>query len=190
MKKLLVALFIVGLIGGCGVFGDDGSDEEQFKSYTIGTWEITQPEKGEWKGGDIMNKANPTTSAIGDTLVVTDTESHSITITDDPQNEGVVHFTYIDSMLTSTTYDTTNWDFGAHDYTFNIEEIGIAGIDTDLNSERYKRTIGLYYIGTPAGHDPIEMINTNYNEDGSVFKAYKFNLEGMGETILEVCNDC
>jgi hypothetical protein len=85
MKRLFLSIFVVALIAGCGIFGNDGSDK-------FGAWEKVSADRGEYRGiGDSKGKVQMISKSNGystsadtiqiDTSYVNSEQELSISIT-------------------------------------------------------------------------------------------------------------
>lgn len=91
------------LLSGCNIFGDDGSDleENKFKSYTIGDFEITSENRGEYIGSEKSKAMPKMSSSEFDTVDIYGPNDFAFNIVNDTTERGRFSFFFTDSTVST-----------------------------------------------------------------------------------------
>lgn len=169
-------LFVVGLFIGLSCSSSTSADtEDEFESYTIGSFEMVSPDTAEWIG-TATNK-QPVSISSNDSVVISEPGDQHLTI--ERTDRGVdAQITFTDSTISAA--DSIGHDGIEYDI-YRKEVVVWGGIGSTLTDYMEIRLSGDYLC--PPDSVDVENLGVTLSKDSTLYKHYTIEINGFTDVM-------
>lgn len=191
MRRLFLSLFIVTVISGCGIFGNDGSDR-------FGAWEKVSSDRGEYRGTGSKGKIQAVASGISynstadtiqiDTSYVNSDKQLDISLSPNDLTQDRDYDVYMQMVDSTAPHPMHYW---------KVEYLSDSTAFNAMLNDARLRASGVLEVGTILEYNcgsqqaENEILNIEYaTQDSSQITVYQVQADGMLDIVKDIIPGC